>query len=172
MNKRFVSLATALGCAALTAALAQPALASSSATGAAGACRLVAVETLMKHTATVPELAGLKDGDCVIMGKSESSLADAWTGEYVYHPAGSRVKLTDMYVRWQDGFVMVRANEDGVLQAHVIIAKPLEAAGEPGIVSLPDVGTWILRDLGNGEYLALVDVFEHKSGDMGPLVID
>jgi hypothetical protein len=172
MNKRFLSLTTALGCAALTVALAQPAFASQSAATASGACALVSVEKLMQRTATVPELAGLKNGDCVIMGKSASSLADAWTGEYIYHPAGSRVKLTDMYVRWQDGFVMVRHNEDGVLQAHVTIAKPLEAAGDPGILALPDVGSWILRDLGNGEYLALVDVFEYKSGAMGPLVID
>lgn len=174
MNKRIVSLPMLASCAALTLALVQPAFAAGTAPAAAPACAAVSAETLNNRvpSSAIPALAGLKDGACVTLSKAASGLADAWTGAYIYHPAGSVVPLTAMYVRWQDGFVMVRWNQDGVLVAHVNIAKPLEWAGESGILALPDTGTWILRDLGNGKFQALVDVFEYQSGDIGPIVFD
>jgi micrococcal nuclease len=162
----------------------------------AGACPVVQIEDLLVRTPTVPELSLLRAGDCVTINKAANPLGEAWSGQYVYHPAGSKVKLGNMYLRWKDGFVMVVQNSDGQLLAHYVIehserrsiVQPTQPGQRPGLSIIPayseptvkalveepsSPGTLripenalVLRAAGNGEYVALVDVFALKSGEM------
>ncbi len=65
----------------------------------------VSMQELNKRVATVPALAGLKDGDTVIISDDGSVTGAVWQGTYIYHPAGSVVPMTAMYARWKDGLV-------------------------------------------------------------------
>ncbi len=162
-----------------------------------GICTMVAAERLMTRMQPLPELQMLNDGDCVQISKAENPEGPAWSGQFVYHPAGSRVRLTQMYVRWKDGFVLIQNNAEGELVAQIVYdsylppnarlrpgqqrpidsdpypgatrvaTKPLERdPNNPQMVRLPNIRTWILRDLGDGSYEAMVDVFEYVSGDL------
>jgi|GEM_PF-3492198 len=137
----------------------------------------------------------LRDGDCVIIQKDVNANGPAWSGEYIYHPAGSAAKLGQGYVRWKDGFVMLANDpaQSGALSAtvdedrrkfieitragrtfnlpigmeHFGSLLPLERdPGNAGIVRLPVIGTWLFQDLGNGKFSPLVDYFEYVSGDL------
>jgi micrococcal nuclease len=162
----------------------------------AGVCVIIQVEDLVVRTADVPELSLLRDGDCVTINKNANPLGAAWSGQYIFHPKGSKVKPGNMYLRWKDGFVMVSQNSDGQLLAHYNIEHaqqtsfaPPSAPGQrpsisvtdgyseptvkalidepsaPGTLRIPE-NALVLRAAGNGEYVALVDVFEFKSGEM------
>ncbi len=162
----------------------------------AGTCVAVQVEDLIVRTADVPELSLLRDGDCVTINKAANPLGETWSGQYIFHPAGSKVKLGNMYLRWKDGFVMVSQNSDGQLLAHYNIEHPrqvsfvrptqpgqrpgisvtdgyseptvkvlIDESSAPGTLRIPE-NALVLRLAGNGEYIALVDVFEFKSGEM------
>ena len=167
----------------------------------AGVCMVVPVESLVARTETVPELSLLRDGDCVTISKAANPLGEAWSGHYLFHPKGSKVKLSAMYLRWKDGLVMLSQNSDGQLLAHYSIehsrqlsfTPPTQPGQRPGIsitpgYSEPTVKTLIdepsapgtlripenalvLRAVGNGEYVALVDAFEFKSGEMRVVVV-
>jgi micrococcal nuclease len=165
-------------------------------TTTAGTCLVVQIEDLIVRTATVPELSLLRSGDCVTINKATNPLGEAWSGQYVYHPAGSKVKLGNMYLRWKDGFVMLTQNADGQWLAHYTIehaerrtfVRPTQPGQRPGLSVIPGYteptvkalidepsspGTLripenalVLRAVGNGDYVALVDVFALKSGEM------
>lgn len=47
----------------------------------AGTCPVIQVEDLVVRTATVPELAALRDGDCVTINKAANPLGEAWSGQ-------------------------------------------------------------------------------------------
>lgn len=155
-------------------------------------CATFSVEELISRVPRLAEQTLLKDGDCVNIVKASNPGGPAWGGRYVYHPAGSRVALGNVYVRWKDGFVRIVKGPDGRLIADmeevqatrlVIPSTPggrpfivpasvrrftaeLERdAGNPAIVRIPN-NAWLFREVGAGQFVALVDVFEYVSGAM------
>lgn len=153
----------------------------------------VTMTQLNQRVAALPQLAGLKNGNTVIITDNGSVTGAAFSGEYIYHPAGSSVKLVGMYARWKDGLVTITASgEDAATMLATFIQQREELlirddiSGDTGIavpvsqqqvtealvteptdssiLRIPD-NAWLFRDNGNGTYTALVDVFEFKSGD-------
>lgn len=153
----------------------------------------VTMTQLNQRVATLPQLAGLKNGDTVIITDNGSVTGANFSGTYVYHPAGSNVKLDAMYARWKDGLVTITASgEDstkmlatfiqqqdelvirGDVNNDTGIAVPVSQQQvtealitEPTDASILRIAdnAWLFRNNGNGTYTALVDVFEFKSGD-------
>lgn len=146
---------------------------------------------------TKPSVLGLlKDGDCVTISKPTDEDGDSWTGQFIYHPAGSTITQSPGFARWKDGFVLIERDPQDASQlvAHVAQYRQVEREvtfngrtfkvpvrektlfqavlplerdpGDASVVRLPVTNTWIARDLGNGQYQALVDFFEYKSGDL------
>jgi endonuclease YncB( thermonuclease family) len=162
----------------------------------ANGCLALTVADLDQRVEKPSILGALKDGDCVtISGTTEDGAA--WSGQFMYHPAGSAVTQSPGFVRWKDGFVLIERNPEDASQlvAHVSQyrqGEPVEVTiggrvfkvpsrekvlfqavlplerdpGDASVVRLPVTNTWIARDLGNGQYQALVDFFEYKSGDL------
>lgn len=152
----------------------------------------VTMTELNQRVATLPQLAGLKNGDTVIISDDGSVTGANFSGEYIYHPAGSIVNMDAMYARWKDGLVTITASgEDAsqmlatfiqqrdqlvirdditndvginvpVSQQQVTEALVTEPT-DSSILRIAD-NAWLFRDNGNGTYTALVDVFEFKSG--------
>ena len=159
----------------------------------AGTCLTVSAETFATPVAKPPEMNVLRDGDCVTIVKAQNAESAAWSGTFIYHPAGSLVKLTNMYLRWKDGVVMVQLQADGAALAHVVrYSRPktiwgrtfqvkapayvqvqlLERdAGRNDMWQIPNPRTWLLRDTYNGMFEAMVDVFVYQSGDMRALYV-
>jgi micrococcal nuclease len=162
---------------------------------APGGCLFASVETLAQRVEKPSLLGALNAGDCITIGQAAKNNQEAWSGQYVYHPAGSTVTLRQGYVRWKDGFVLIDDNPEqaGQLVAHVDQVRPGEPRtitfngrtfqipsrdrilfqavlplerdpGDNSIVRLPVANTWVFKDLGNGQFQALVDYFEYKSG--------
>jgi micrococcal nuclease len=160
-----------------------------------GGCVTIPAEVMAQPVFRPPQIAMLKNGDCVNVYKASNPEGPAWSGLYIYHPARTIVKLTSMYVRWKDAVVLIQIDQNGTPMAHVVRDTyrkpqlPWETPGEdpypgsrrvsmqalerdPGrteMLQIPNPRTWLLRDVGNGNYEALVDVFEYKSGDMRPI---
>ncbi len=155
-------------------------------------CTVIAVERLMLNRRTLPELARVKSGDCVKIVKAENPSGGAWSGTYIFRPAGSTITPGAMYARWKDSFLLISKESDGELYANVVRDSykervfPWERAKYPdkmpgstrvdqqkfvrdtadaNVLVLPNPRTFLFRDLGAGQWQALVDVFEYKSGD-------
>ena len=155
-------------------------------------CTVIAVERLMLNRSTLPELARVKSGDCVKIVKAINPSGAAWSGAYVFRPAGSTITPAAMYVRWKDSFMLISKESDGELYANVVrdsykervfpwqrAQYPDKVAGstrvdqqkfvrdtaDANVLVLPNPRTFLFRDLGNGQWQTLVDVFEYKSGD-------
>lgn len=158
-------------------------------------CVAINMADLAGRTETLPQFGLLNAGDCVTVIKSADEESDAWSGQFIWHPKGSTVALAPGYVRWKDGLVMLDKNAEGELQAHIDYYRagppvkvnfggrvfelpsrkkvhyqsvlPLERdPGDNSLIRLPDVKTWVFKDLGNGQVQTLVDFLEFKSGDM------
>lgn len=155
-------------------------------------CTVIAVERLMLRRSTLPEMARVKSGDCVKIVKAENPSGAAWSGTSIFRPAGSTITPGAMYVRWKDSFMLISKESDGELYANVVrdsykervfpwqrTQYPDKVAGstridqqkfvrdtaDANILVLPNPRTFLFRDLGNGQWRTLVDVFEYKSGD-------
>jgi Staphylococcal nuclease homologue len=160
-----------------------------------GECPVFQIESLIERKARLPEFSLLKDNNCVVLQKANNPASAAWQGQYVWHPAGSQVTLSNMYVRWKDGFVRITQEADGSFAARFIqssaasivfpkgqrpFLKP--AKDEPttkaiireptqqGVLRIEN-NAFLFRDAGNGKYTALVDVFEYKSGEFKDIVV-
>ena len=146
----------------------------------------VSMQELDKRTATVPALAGLKDGDTVIISDDGSVTGAVWQGTYIYHPAGSVVPMTAMYARWKDGLVALtptpatgeETSAPGTLDANFIATDVFSGTNavvhqaqatlvndptDNSVLRIPD-NAWLFRSNGNGQYTALVDTFTFVSG--------
>jgi endonuclease YncB( thermonuclease family) len=158
---------------------------------AAGTCVTITAEALYTRVDKVPEVGLLHDGDCVTIYKAENQDGPAWSGQYIYHPAGTVIGLAPMYFRWKDGMVSIHVDSDGAVTADVVrhtkakyfafgtrtIIRDAPSAEYPeSQYVVPDPGmsqmlqiqnprAWLMQDLGNGIYKALTDVFVYKSGD-------
>ena len=154
-------------------------------------CVTIEVERLMERRTDLPELARVKPGDCVYIHKASNAAGPEWAGEYLFQPAGTAVTPGTMYVRWKDAFMLMSREKDGVVYANVVrdsykkrimpwdrgnwdtvpgstrvsqqVLVPDSA--DPSILVLPNPRTFLFRDLGNGKWQALVDVFVYRSGD-------
>ena len=139
----------------------------------------------------LPEQAYLHNGDCITISGATDSQGNTWSGSYIYHPAGTTVKLANMYVRWRDGFVAITGNSDGTNDAHFVMNNvgevarvfgPFKLIIVPGhdastvrtlvrdvnstdVIRIPD-NAWLFRDSGNGKVTTFVDSFEYVSGDL------
>jgi hypothetical protein len=60
----------------------------------------------------VPELAGLKNGDTFTIYDDGSMTGRVWEGTYIFRPAGTRMPLSNGYVRWRDGLVAIHVQTD------------------------------------------------------------
>jgi endonuclease YncB( thermonuclease family) len=154
-------------------------------------CTVVQLERLMERRPALPELARVKSGDCVTINKAENPAGTQWSGQYVFRPAGSAITPGTMFVRWKDAFMLITKDADGEIYAHVVrdsyksrifpwergqydttpgstrVNKQIFArdTADNSILVLPDPRTFLFKDLGNGQWQALVDVYEFKSGE-------
>ncbi len=160
-----------------------------------GTCYSMTAERLASQ-GNLPELSVLHNGDCVTIYKAANPVGPAWSGDYIYHPAGTVLDgFSNMYVRWVDAVVMITVDQNGVPSATVIkdIYHPFYSPrfgwdyspipgsrttelqtlvpdpGMPNMLEIPNPRTWLFQDLGNGKYKALTDVFIYKSGDLRPI---
>ena len=137
----------------------------------------------------------LHDGDCVTLFKAANPESPEWSGQYIHHPAGTVLSLSNMYARWKDAIVMITVDSNGVASANVIkdIYHPFYSPrwgwdyspvkgtrttklqtlerdpGMPQMLQIPNPRTWLFEDVGNGQYKTLTDVFVYKSGDINPI---
>lgn len=72
----------------------------------------VTMAQLNQRVTQLPQLAGLKDGDKVIISDDGSVTGAQFQGTYIYHPAGTQVALGPMYARWKDGLVAIHMSTD------------------------------------------------------------
>lgn len=154
-------------------------------------CTVVQLERLMERRDALPELARVSAGDCVTVNKAENPAGAQWSGQYVFRPAGSTITPGTMYVRWKDAFMLITKDADGEIYAHVVrdsykkrifpwergqydttpgstrVNKQLfvRDTADSSILVLPNPRTFLFKDLGNGQWQALVDVYEYKSGE-------
>jgi hypothetical protein len=186
-NRRTSVSTSAVACMALAAAIvlggAQPALAA--APQAASAQAAATIELTMRQfnqrTAQLPELANARNGDLIVLRDDGSVTGSIWRGTYVYRPAGSVVARTGLYARWKDGVVTLNRTPNARVgqpsldtltvtyvnnernRQHVI--QPLVRDGaDRGVWRIPG-NAWLVREDANGNYTALVDMFEFQSGD-------
>ena len=157
----------------------------------AGSCPVLPVEELLWRVNTLPEIKLLRDGDCATISKAENPAGPAWSGQYIYHPVGSTITLSNkMYIRWKDGFVALESGPDGQTIAYLTlynkrqvifpqdgsrpfiqdaniekkVAALVRDPSNNSIVRIPN-NAWLFRESGNNTFTTLVDVFEYKSGD-------
>jgi hypothetical protein len=146
----------------------------------------VSMQELDKRVATVPALAGLKDGATVIISDDGAVTGAVWQGTYIYHPAGSVVPMTSMYMRWKDGLVALtptpakdsESSAPGTMDANFVTTDVYSGTNavvhqtqvtlvndtsDQSVLRIPD-NAWLFRDNGNGQYTALVDTFTFVSG--------
>jgi hypothetical protein len=159
----------------------------------------ISMERLNTRVAQLPELASLKNGDLVTVYDDGSVTGLTWEGTYVWRPAGSQVRLTDMYARWGDGLVAINmqtdpadasdelnanvkqpfatfieqeyaktTNEDGdevvtAIGQQQVTKRLIQEPTNANIWRIPN-NAWLFRSAGNGQYTALVDVLEFRSG--------
>ena len=159
---------------------------------APGACATITAEALNTRIEHLPEIDMLHDGDCVTILKALNLDGPEWSGQFIYHPAGKIVPLTDMYLRWKDGVVAIMKDQNGNEVAHVVkhtrvkdfgnrffhflLAVPapdnveiqalIPDPGMPQMIQIQNPRTWLLQDMGNGQYKTLIDTFVYKSGSM------
>ena len=76
-------------------------------------CATIKVEELIARNDTFTDRSLLHDGDCVNIMKAENTAGPAWQGQYIFHPKGSTVSLSNGYVRWKDAFVPMTIDENG-----------------------------------------------------------
>ena len=159
---------------------------------APGACVTITADALNTRVEHLPEIDMLHDGDCVTISKDANLDGPAWAGQYIYHPAGTILPLTDMFLRWKDGVVAVMKDQNGNEVAHVVkhtvtkyfgnrfysigidvpapdsvqIQALIPDPGLPQMIEIQNPRTWLLQDMGNGQYKTLIDTFVYKSGDM------
>jgi len=72
----------------------------------------VTMSQLNQRIAQLPQLAGVKNGDSVIIADDGSVTNAQFQGTYVYHPAGSVITMGPMYARWKDGLVAIHMSTD------------------------------------------------------------
>lgn len=161
---------------------------------APGTCVTITAER-MAAAGDLPEIKMLHDGDCVTIFKASNPVSGEWSGQYIYHPAGSIISMANMYVRWKDAIVPITVDANGVPSANTVKDiyhpfyiplwgwdySPVKGArttkqetlqhdpGMPQMLQIPNPRTWLFEDLGNGQYKALTDVFIYKSGDIRPI---
>ena len=161
---------------------------------APGSCVTITAERI-STPGNLPEIGMLHDGDCVTLFKAANPESPEWSGQYIHHPAGTVLSLSNMYARWKDAIVMITVDSNGVASANVIkdIYHPFYSPrwgwdyspvkgtrttklqtlerdpGMPQMLQIPNPRTWLFEDVGNGQYKTLTDVFVYKSGDINPI---
>lgn len=154
-------------------------------------CTALSYDELTTRVDKLPEQAYLRNGDCITISGATDAQVNTWSGSYIYHPAGTTVKLANMYVRWRDGFVAITGNSDGTNDAHFVMNNigevarvfgPFKLIIVPGhdastvrtlvrdvnstdVIRIPD-NAWLFRDAGNGKVTTFVDSFEYIRGDL------
>jgi len=158
---------------------------------APGTCLTITAEALYTRVDKVPEVGLLHDGDCVTISKAANQDGPAWSGQYIYHPAGTVVGLVPMYFRWKDGMVSIHVDSNGAVSADVVrhtkekilqfgtrifirnigvaeypeIQPVTPDPGQPEMLQIQNPRSWLMQSVGNGLYKVLTDVFVYQSGD-------
>jgi hypothetical protein len=147
----------------------------------------LSMRQLNQRVATVPALSAAKDGDLISLSDDGSITGALWQGTYVFHPAGTKVTLSPMYMRWKDGIVTLTPTPamvsgqalpgswDASFVAQTVYTNGLPTADYQSIQTLVtdpsrlDVlrikdNAWLFSVDANGQYTALVDVFVYQAG--------
>jgi hypothetical protein len=139
---------------------------------------------LTEHVAKPAAIASLKDGEQVTLSDDGTVTDATWQGTYIFHPAGSVVPVTNMYVRWQDDLVTltptpatITQTAPGTLDAswveQIVFSDTVTGRQQTLATLVFDPGNsvwripnyaWLFRVNGNGQYVTLVDAFELVSG--------
>jgi|GEM_PF-2432254 len=85
----------------------------------------VTVAQLNERVAQLPQLAGLQNGDKVIISDDGSVTGAEFQGTYIFRPAGSQVPLGPMYARWKDGLVAIHMSTDPANAANQFLANEM-----------------------------------------------
>ena len=85
----------------------------------------VTMAQLNQRVGQVPQLAGLQNGDKVIISDDGSVTGTQFQGTYIYHPAGTQVPLGPMYARWKDGLVAIHMSTDPANASNAFTANAL-----------------------------------------------
>lgn len=143
-----------------------------------GACTVIDYATLAANGPRPAVLDALAEGACVTIQLNGQQ------GNFTWKPAGSHIRLEqNLYVRWKDAFLPITLGQDSKWRAFVCISmvrvvsdgsnapyrawedRELERAGAAGeMVSLPIYRTFLMQDIGDGNYITLVDAFLFTSG--------
>ena len=148
------------------------------------------LQRIDQHVTSVPQLAGVANGDVVSLSDDASVTGSIWQGSYVFHPAGSIVPDAPMYLRWKDGVVVVTPTPNPIagqppLSTFLVtynetngtdlygnrspmpyqVTKQLVAdSSDASVLRIPD-NAWLFRRNSDGQLTALVDAFVFQSGD-------
>jgi hypothetical protein len=172
--------------AAITAAIAAAMIAGAQANAvapaqSAGPSVELTMQQVNQRVAQLPELANARDGDLITLRDDGSVTGSIWRGTYVYRPAGSKVARTGLYARWKDGVVTLTRTPNpraGQPPLDTLTVTYVNNERNPKHVTLPLVrdmadrtvwripqNAWLIREQANGDYVALVDMFEFSAGD-------
>ncbi len=154
----------------------------------ADGCFTLQVSDVDQRVERPSALGLLAPGSCVRLYNERGRSA-----RFIYHPAGSVVRLGPGYLRWKDGFVLLSRREDGALVAHdgeyrrtrvtitfggftltlpgrsVLVQGVLPLEPEPGLpdhLRLPMSRTWVAQQRADGQVQLKVDWFEFIEGDI------
>jgi hypothetical protein len=72
----------------------------------------ISISRLNERVGKLSELDGVAAGAKVTLHDDATATDRRFEGVYTYYPAGSRITMSDMYLRWRDGLVAVRMEKD------------------------------------------------------------
>jgi hypothetical protein len=160
----------------------------------------VTMQQLHINVDQLPQLAGLKAGDPVIISDDGKVTCWIWQGTYTFYPAGSVVPVAAMYARWKDGIVALTPTPapaavsgkpkplpPGTLDAHWVGPKYDQAgkkiadaqyvhtlvtdASDASVLRIPGMA-WLFRVNAQGQYTSLVDTFVFQAGSKPQQIVN
>lgn len=72
----------------------------------------ISISRLNERVGKLAELDGMAAGAKVTLHDDATATDRRFEGVYTYYPAGSRITMSDMYLRWRDGLIAVRMEQD------------------------------------------------------------
>lgn len=145
---------------------------------------MIDMQQFDQRISQLPQLANVKAGNVVTLADDGSITGATWQGNYVYRPAGTVINAgSSFYARWKDGVVTltptpaklsgqaapgtldasyVENNADG--SSNQTIRTLVVDSSDTTVLRIPD-NAWLVRMNAQGQYVALVDMFEFQGGN-------
>ena len=144
---------------------------------------MIDMQQFDQRISQLPQLANVKAGNVVTLADDGSITGAMWQGSYVYRPAGSVINPgSSFYARWKDGVVTLTPTPalvsgqaaPGTLDASFVennsngstdqtIKTLVVDSSDTTVLRIPD-NAWLIRMNAQGQYVALVDMFEFRDG--------